>query len=459
MTKQQKVTIYLSVALILSGLSLLFAHFWHPYQLVVDGQTLHVRTTAFSLRGLFRQLNYELQPGDRTSIDPDSLSLSLPDRLSLQRSRQVVIDNDDTSLELQSSELLPANLLQAAGIPLFPDDLLMRDGRIIDPREPLPGGQEVRLQFLPAKQITLIIDGQTQTIFTQKNTLAEALLEANIALNPEDRLSAPPETQLQAQNAFTLAKAQSLIVTIDNQTISGLSAAPTVGEALAELGLAPQNLDRSIPLEGQPLPPNGQISLTHVAESISLVKDESAFSYTYQLDPEAELDTTSVITPGQLGLLVSRQRNRLENGVIVRTLDEGPWKASDPSDAVLGTGTKVVVRTEVVDGQTLEYWRKLSVYATSYYPAEFDNGAITRSGLPLTKGIVAVAASWYNALEMQPVYVPGYGHGIIADSGYGIPGRYWIDLGYDDENWISWHDWTVVYFLTPVPAYVQAILP
>jgi len=459
MTKQQKVTIYLSLALILCGLGLLFAHLWHPYQLVVDGQTLHVRTTAFSLRGLLRQLNYELQPGDRTSIDPDAFTLSLPDRLSLQRTRLVEIDNGATSLELQSSELLPANLLQAAGISLFPDDLLMREGRIIDPREPLPGGEEVRLQFLPAKQITLIIDGQTQTLFTQKNTLAEALLEANIQLQPEDRLSAPPETQLQAQNVFTLAKAQSLIVTIDNQTISGLSAAPTVGEALAELGLAPQNLDRSIPPEGQPLPPNGEISLIHIAESISLVKDESAFNYTYQNDPEAELDTTSVITPGQLGLLVSRQRNRLENGVIVRTLDEGPWKASDPSDAVLGTGTKVVVRTEVVDGQTLEYWRKLSVYATSYHPSEFSYGALTRSGLPLTKGIVAVAASWYNALEMQPVYVPGYGHGIIADSGYGIPGRYWIDLGYDDENYISWHDWTVIYFLTPVPAYVQAILP
>ena len=459
MTKQRKVTIYLSLALILCGLGLLFAHFWHPYQLVVDGQTLHVRTTAFSLRGLLRQLNYELQPGDRTSIDPDAFTLSLPDRLSLQRTRLVEIDNGDTSLELQSSELLPANLLQAAGISLFPDDLLMREGRIIDPYEPLPGGEEVRLQFLPARQITLEIDGQTQTIFTQKNTLAEALLEAGIALKPEDRLSAPPETQLQAQNAFTLAKAQSLAVTIGNQTISGLSAATTVGEALAELGLGLQNLDRSIPPEDQPLPPNGEISLIHGAESISLVKDESAFSYTYQLDPEAELDTTSVITPGQLGLLVSRQRNRLENGVIVRTLDEGPWKASDPSDAVLGMGTKVVVRTEVVDGQTLEYWRKLSVYATSYHPSEFSYGALTRSGLPLTKGIVAVAASWYNALEMQPVYVPGYGHGIIADSGYGIPGKYWIDLGYDDENWISWHDWTVIYFLTPVPAYVQAILP
>lgn len=451
--------IMLSAALVVSGLGLIFAHLWHPYQLVVDGQTFKVHTIAFSLRGLLRQLNYEIQPEDRTSTDPESFALSLPDRLSLQRARLVQIKNGAKDIELQSSELLPANLLQAAGIPLFPNDLLLRDGRTINPYEPLPAGEQVRLQFLPAKQITLEIDGQTQTLYTQKNTLAEALAEAVIQLEPEDRLSAPPGTLLQSKNTFTLKKAQSLRVTIGNQTLSGMSAADTVGEALADLGLALQNLDRSIPSEDQPLPPNGQINLIQSTESISLVKDETAFNYTYQFDPEAELDTTSVITPGQLGLVVTRQRNRVENGIIVRSLEEGPWKASDPSDAVLGTGTKVVVRTEVVDGQTIEYWRKLSVYATSYYPAEFDNGAITRSGLPLTTGIVAVHTSWYNALEMQPVYVPGYGYGIIGDSGYGIDGRYWIDLGYDDENWISWHDWTVIYFLTPVPDYVQVVLP
>ncbi len=459
MIKQRKALIWLSIALVLSGLGMIFTHLWHPYQLAVDGQTLHVRTIAFSLRGLLRQLNYELQSGDRTSIDPDSFSLSLPDRLSLQRSRLVEIDASGESRSLQSSERLPANLLQEAGIRLFPEDLVKQQGQIISPYQPLPAGSEASLQFVPAKQITLEIDGLTRTLFTQKATLAEALLEASIELHPKDRLSASPDTLLQAQNEFTLAKARNLAVSVGDQTISGMSAAPTVGEALAELGFAPQNLDRSIPPESQPLPSDGKISLIQGAESISLVKDETAFSYTYQLDPEAELDTTSVITPGQLGLVISRQRNRVEDGVVVHTHEEGPWKASDPSDAVLGTGTKVVVKTEVVDGQTLEYWRKLSVYATSYYPAEFDNSAITRSGLPLTTGIVAVAASWYNALEMQPVYVPGYGYGIIADSGYGIPGRYWIDLGYDDENWVSWHDWTVIYFLTPVPATVQAVLP
>lgn len=60
----------------------------------------------------------------------------------------------------------------------------------------------------------------------------------------------------------------------------------------------------------------------------------------------------------------------------------------------------------------------------------------------------------------QQVYVPGYGHGVIGDSGGGgIPGRYWIDLAYDDENYVGWHHWTTLYFLTPVPAYIPAVLP
>lgn len=307
----------------LGGLSMIFAQLWHPYELVVDGQALHVRTIAFSLRGLLRQLNYELQADDRASMDPDTFSLTLPTRLHINRTRLVEIESGSEILALQSSELLPANLLHEAGIVLFSEDLVMQDGEVIDPYAALPAGREARLQFMPAKQITLEVDGEPRTLYTQKASLSEALLEAGIHLQPEDRLSVPQDTYLQAENTFTLAKAQSLAIIVGDQTINGMSAAPTVGEALAELGIAPQNLDRSIPPENQPLPTNGQITLIKGAESIALVKDETAFSYTYQLDPNAELDTSSVITPGQLGLVISRQRSRLENGVIVQTWDEG----------------------------------------------------------------------------------------------------------------------------------------
>ncbi len=84
---------------------------------------------------------------------------------------------------------------------------------------------------------------------------------------------------------------------------------------------------------------------------------------------------------------------------------------------------------------------------------------MTASGLPLTKGIIAVRTSWYGVMEFQPVYVPGYGRGIIADTGGGIDGRYWIDLGYDDSNYVGWHYWTTLYFLMPVPSYIPTVLP
>jgi hypothetical protein len=50
----------------------------------------------------------------------------------------------------------------------------------------------------------------------------------------------------------------------------------------------------------------------------------------------------------------------------------------------------------------------------------------------------------------EGMYVPGYGQAEAADVGGGVHGR-WIDLGYDDGNFINWHQYVTVYFLTPVP--------
>jgi hypothetical protein len=55
------------------------------------------------------------------------------------------------------------------------------------------------------------------------------------------------------------------------------------------------------------------------------------------------------------------------------------------------------------------------------------------------------------------VYVPGYGIATILDVGGGIPGRPWIDLGYSDSDYVSWHQWVTVYFLSPPPP--ESLIP
>jgi hypothetical protein len=48
------------------------------------------------------------------------------------------------------------------------------------------------------------------------------------------------------------------------------------------------------------------------------------------------------------------------------------------------------------------------------------------------------------------MYVPGYGHAIAGDTGGGVKGKF-VDLGYDEGKYQSWHWWTDIYLLTPVP--------
>jgi len=47
------------------------------------------------------------------------------------------------------------------------------------------------------------------------------------------------------------------------------------------------------------------------------------------------------------------------------------------------------------------------------------------------------------------LYVPGYGFAVAMDTGR-ITGA-WIDLGYEDDDFVLWHQFVTVYFLTPVP--------
>ena len=76
----------------------------------------------------------------------------------------------------------------------------------------------------------------------------------------------------------------------------------------------------------------------------------------------------------------------------------------------------------------------------------------TRIGLPLSTGIVAVdptvipLRSW--------LYVPGYGKGLAGDTGGGVKGKF-VDLGYSEGEYRSWHWWSDVYLLWPPPPTYQ----
>jgi 3D (Asp-Asp-Asp) domain-containing protein len=158
---------------------------------------------------------------------------------------------------------------------------------------------------------------------------------------------------------------------------------------------------------------------------------------------------------------MERVRIRYRDGEEVARQVESESVIRPPQNRLIGYGTRVVVRTAVVDGVTIEYWRAVRMYATSYSPCRSDANRcypFTASGKRVERGVVGVTLQWYYQMRGQAVYIPGYGRATIEDTGAGIPGRLWIDLGYSDADYQPWHQWVTVYFLTPVPSNILYIL-
>ena len=375
---------------------------------------------------------------------------------------QVHILAEGKTFTLVSPQRLPASILAQAGIRLFPGDLVLADGKPIAPDVPLPGRVVRSLQVRRAVQVTLHEGPHSRSFYAAAATLGQALAQAGIILHAADHLTPPAETPLTEPIQATLHLSRPISIQAQGEQIQFRSAALTVGEALAEAGISLQGLDYSQPAPEQPIPVDGRLRVIRVQESVLIEQEPLPFETRLEPAPGVELDTKKVVQAGEYGLTARRVRIRYEDGQEVARTVEDQWLAQEPKDRILGYGTKIVVRSLDTPDGPIEYWRAVSMYATSYSPCRIFRDrcdSYTALGATLQKGIVAMTNDWCRYTCGDRVYVPGYGIGTVADTGGGVPGQYWIDLGYSDSDYVSWHQTVTVYFLTPVPSNLMLVLP
>jgi uncharacterized protein YabE (DUF348 family) len=427
--------------------------------IMLDGEPLIVTTSAITVGNALHAAGITYHPED--SIQPAPSTLLKPTmeiHIDTARPVHIVIQPGNTWLHLYSSERYVGALLKQAGLLLQPSDSVYFNGLALNPEEQLPLAAVYVLQFRLAQTISM-----NQTDFQSSAfTLAHALEENGVILRSADRPSIPSTTPINGPQTVFINTARSLSIEYIDQTITGFSTAATVGQALAEAGISLQDLDYSVPEETSPLPENGVIRIVAVRDDIRLNQIASPYGTDAVNDANTELDTTTLLSAGQYGLSVSRTHVRYEDGKEVSRLQEPAVEISRPVNETIGYGTKVVIHTLQTPSGSIEYWRAVNVYVTSYSPC--NSGADrcytgTSAGLPVKEGIVAVTLKWYKLFKLQQIYVPGYGVGTIADVGGGVSGTYWIDVAYSDENYVPWDSYVTIYFLTPVPANIPLILP
>lgn len=455
-----------AILAVLAGFVMVLLGLTQKLTLIVDGEPVKVRTPALTVSGVLWSAGVSVDDADRILSSGTRIFWEQPN-IRVESAREILIREIGKESRVVSAERIPANLLAEIGIQLYPHDRLLLNGVTISPNEPLGGDGPILLQFERAIPVKLVINEQEMTLYTSEPTLGEALEAAGISVGKHDRVSTNLTSPLTSLESVSIRRARPVTIVTPENTAVGMTAAHTVGDALLDIGVPLQNLDYSIPAGHLPVPDDGQIEVVHVREAVMLMTDEVAFNNEYVEDPDTVLDQVSVIEPGQKGIYASRERVKYENGEEAWRSPQENWQASEAKDGVLGYGSKVEIRTAVVDGQEIEYWRKITVYATSYSPCRSGVDGCsygTATGiLPVQKGVVAVTPRWLsvpNGYGMwgQSVYIPGYGHGVIADTGGGIPGTPWIDLAYSDDDYVTWSSWTTMYFLTPVPPWAPPIL-
>ena len=422
--------------------------------LTIDGQSHRFTTYALKVGNLLHEQDIRLSPADGLSPSLGSW-LRNGEQVTLRRANPVQIFADGKLVTLFSPERTPSRLLTQAGVEFATDDLLLSNGQPINPGEPFPDDlRSISLQVVRSVSFTLTKAGEVGRLTSTAQTLGTALWVAGYDLFAADELLPGPTAPITPGLAASLQPSHLVTIRTFNADVMVRTPATTVGQALEAADLSLQGLDYSLPSPDSTIPSSGMVRLVHVTEEVLVVQTPLPFETEYQPVDDLDLDSQSIVQAGEYGLTAERVRVRYEDGQEITRTVESEWVARQPLPRIIGYGTNVVMHTTTVDGVEIQYWRELSMYATSYHPSEV--GDTTASGLPLKKGVAAVDTSlvpFYTEL-----YIPGYGQAVAADIGGGVIGR-WIDLGYSDSDYVPWHQWVTVYFLWPPPANIVWIIP
>jgi resuscitation-promoting factor RpfB len=427
-----------------------------PVTISVDGSAFPTITHAFTVGELLREQNITLDEGDvivpaiQTAIKSDMI-------VSVTRARSVTLTVDGQSRVYRTHLTNPSEILNSAGLTLGEQDRVLIDGTEAEisslQRWPVPVTQITVRRALRLR----IMDGNTQrTILTTDDTVGDALFDADITLYLADSVSPDLYTGVTDNMEVTINRSRPVSIIADGITVETRVRGKTVADALAEAEIALVGLDYAIPDEDTALLPGIRIRIIRVSEEVIFEEIRQTFETVYQADSTLEIDQTQTLQAGQEGITQTSVRVRYENGVEISRTTEETAVAQEAVNHIIGYGTNIVLRTIDTPNGPRQYWRRLRMYATSYHPAALGGDNVTATGKTLTKGIVGSdprVIAYGNQL-----YVPGYGEGVMADTGGARPGL-WIDLGYDDANWVGWSRWVDVYLLAPVPDNIRYLLP
>jgi len=445
--------------------------------LLVDGAPYTLRTHHHLVGAVLSQAGVTLGPGDEV-MPPLDAPWQPSQAIVVQHAVPVTVEADGRTVQFQGRPRSVLEVLVRAGIVLQPNDevyvnglpmpesayadesalrtLLALQGSSHYLAAPLPSLRPLEVNIVRAVPLYIHDDGTDIEIRTTATTLGKALEEAGLYVYRADRVFPPLDTPLIPELHLYIARALPVRLTVDGRSYETRTWSKTVRELLQEEGLTLGPRDRVSPPLETPLQADENVRIVRVTSLDLTVETPISYEHYEKADPALELDTFR-LQPGIEGIRAEITRVTYEDGQEVFRQFLGEKVTREPVDQVFYYGTKIVLRTLDTPYGEVEYWRKLRVWGTHYYPATCGKSpghpeyGITYTGKRATRGIIAVDP---RVIPLHTrMYVPGYGLGAAEDTGGKIKGLH-IDVCFDDADMGKglWDTHYVdVYLLTPLP--------
>ncbi|HNM36015.1 MAG TPA: ubiquitin-like domain-containing protein, partial [Anaerolineales bacterium] len=181
--------------------------------------------------------------------------------------RSVTILDGDTVLPVTTSETVPLLILADASITPQPTDRVLVNGIPYKLDQDISLDGDWHLQLIRSISVKLITPQGEQNLQTSALTVGDFLKENGFATSLNDKVTPPLTTPITDSLTITFSPAQTMSISAGETSLTINSSAQTVGEALAQAGIPLMGMDTSVPAENEPLPIDGQITVTRVTES------------------------------------------------------------------------------------------------------------------------------------------------------------------------------------------------
>ena len=314
----------------------------------------------------------------------------------------------------------------------------------------------------PTTQITLNDNGRILSASTSARTVGEFLEDNNVELGADDVLEAELSDPISEDQEIIIRRAMPRTVRSNGQEIVVSMLAGTVQEALDKAGVVPGPDDEVYPSADSFISPGMTIDHIIVTTGTRTEEQPIAFENKTQEDSKLAKGKTQIVQEGQEGTLQITYKQLFKNGVLISEDDVSRDVIKEPVDQIMSVGTYVEPEPEPKKETTKKSTSSSSSSSkkssssnkgssssgssssgnsdpdlggktarnmqVTAYCSYCNSGNRTASGTYPRAGVTIAC----NSLPMGTrVYIPGFGTGIVEDTG-GMGGNV-IDVYLGDQ--------------------------